>query len=131
MHATRLSPYFSCIFTRLGNSFMHGWQLVDHASRTTIFFPLWADTSFRVSSQVTVSSETFAFFSPGSFAAVFFSGFSSAEVCTAATSNVTENRTATTRKIVGLIMGKLPSTFEPQLSALHSRHFSIFVNPAA
>src|SRR6516165_6348246 len=89
---------------------MQGWQLVDQASRTTIF-PLWAATSFCVWSQLAISSETFTFsFSPGSFAAPFFrAGFSSAELCTGAAQNVTEIRTANMRRIAGLITGELRS----------------------
>src|SRR5215813_10653666 len=81
MQATPFPPYLWCSFTRFGNSFMQGWQLVDHASRTTIF-PLWAATSFCVSSQLTISSDTFSLdFSPDSFAAAFLSAaFSSAPI---------------------------------------------------
>src|SRR5947207_16000979 len=112
MHAARLSPYLWCSLTRLGNSFMHGWQLVDQASRTTIFFPLWPATNFSVSSQLAVSSETFAFgFSPGSFtAADFFSaGFSSPAICETAIAPVRQSETTSSDRIDGLITGGLHS----------------------
>src|SRR5665213_3340566 len=58
MQTTSLPPYFWCSFTRLGNSFMQGGQLVDQASRTTTL-PLFAATSLSVSSQSTILRETF------------------------------------------------------------------------
>src|SRR5579862_5192494 len=77
MQTTSLPPYFSCSFTRLGNSFMHGGQLVDQASSTTTL-PLCSATSLSVSSQVTILTETFdlpeSVFS-GAFSAVFSAAF--------------------------------------------------------
>src|SRR5579872_6465109 len=99
MQTTCLPPYFWCSFTRFGNSFMHGWQLVDQASRTTTL-PLCKATSFSVSSQSTILSDTFDL-------APSFAGFSSAAVAQTL-ANPTRHKPAETKTtFAGFMESKL------------------------